>query len=196
MDSPIQTSLHYWFGELDGAGMAAPQQHQRWFGGEPDVDNYCREQFGTQVDAAVAGKLNHWAESDRGLVALVLLLDQFTRNIYRGTPQAFDGDARALALVQHAIAERRHLSLPLIHQVFVLIPYEHSEQLAVQKTGVALFDALVERADCPEIRSFRNYAMAHCEVIERFGRFPHRNSILGRESTAEERDYLVTHGGF
>lgn len=196
MDGQIEVILDYWFGTLDDDGMSAPEHHQRWFGGGPEVDAYCREQFGLLVAGAVVGELDHWMRSDDGLVALVLLLDQFTRNIHRDSPQAFCGDARALTLVQRAVSEQRNLTLPLIHQVFLLMPYEHSEQLSVQKAGLALFDTLVERANRPEIERFRDYALAHCEVIERFGRFPHRNSILGRASTAAELEYLVVHGGF
>ena len=192
----IDAILGFWFGVLDDQGMSTPQQQKMWFAGGVDIDRQCREQFGDEVAAAVAGELGEWAQSDRGLMALVLLLDQFTRNIYRGTPAAFAGDDRALALVEEAVAAGRQRRLPIIHQVFLYVPFEHSESLAVQHAGVALFDALVARSARTEVIGFRDYAMAHRDVIARFGRFPHRNAIVGRESTPEEVDYLAVHGGF
>ncbi len=144
----------------------------------------------------MAGGLQDWEASDRGLVALVVLLDQFTRNIYRGTPAAFSGDARALALAQHCIVHGHHQRLPAIHQVFLYLPLEHAEDLDVQEECVSLFEELAGITGLAQIADFTRYAVAHRDVIARFGRFPHRNDILGRTSTAEELDYLKTNGGF
>jgi len=145
---------------------------------------------------ALDGHLDGWADGDPGLLALVLLLDQFTRNIHRGSAQAFAGDPAALALARHAVAAGRHQRLPLIHRVFLYLPLEHSEKLADQDRCVALFRALGEDSAHPLVTEFTRYAKAHRDVIARFGRFPHRNAALGRPSTPAEQDWLASHGGF
>ena len=188
--------LDFWFGALDPRGMPDPAMHGLWFRTSEETDLSCRRQFGDDVWHALAGALAGWPQSDRGLVALVILLDQFTRNIFRGTPAAFSGDERALALALAAVDAGRHLRMPAIHRVFLYLPLEHSEVLAHQEHCLRLFDELIGANDLPAIVDFRRYAAAHRDVIARFGRFPHRNAILGRESTAEELDYLAQHGGF
>jgi uncharacterized protein (DUF924 family) len=196
VSAQIEHILDYWFGPLDSAGLCDPIQEKRWFRGGPEVDDYCRTQFGDLVEEAVNGGLADWPATDEGLVALVVLLDQFTRNIYRGKPRAFAGDRHALGLARAAVGRHRHHALPAIHQVFLYLPYEHSEELAIQDAGVALFDSLLAATPDARIRRFRDYAVAHREVIARFGRFPHRNAILGRHSTPEELTHLQRHGGF
>ena len=196
MPDDIADILHFWFGELDEAGLAAADRHRLWFSASPAIDVTIRERFGDRVGLAAAGKLADWAERDDGLVALILLLDQFTRNICRGTPAAFAGDERALELAQRAIESGRYQRLPAIHQVFLYLPLEHCEDLDTQHECVALFEVLAEVTGDPGITDFGRYAAAHRDVIARFGRFPHRNAILGRQSTPEERDYLKQHGGF
>lgn len=196
MEDEISAIHQFWFGPLDDAGFAAAQQNQLWFSASKETDAALRLRFGPLVTAALAGELNHWTADDMGLIALVLLLDQFTRNIYRGTPQSFAGDAAALELAQSALASRRHEALPPIHQVFLFLPLEHCENLTVQEQCLGLFSELANRSDADLIRGFARYAEAHRDVIARFGRFPHRNAILGRASTAEELAYLEKHGGF
>jgi uncharacterized protein (DUF924 family) len=188
--------LDFWFGELDAAGMPSPDRHALWFKSSAETDRRCRQLFGAQVAQAIAGELDHWIEDDRGLVALVLLLDQFTRNLFRGLPRAFSGDQRALAIARDSIANGRHQSLPAIHQVFLLLPLEHCEKLEIQEECVALFGALAATTGNHRIGDFRRYAIAHRDVIARFGRFPHRNAILGRQSTQAELAHLEKHGGF
>ena len=191
------TDIHqFWFGPLDDRGFAAPDRHPLWFSANPHTDADVAARFGALVDRAVAGGLDHWAASDNGVIALVLLLDQFTRNIHRGTPRAFSGDARALDIARRVLAGGRHRTLPAIHRVFLYLPLEHSEELAVQENCVALFAELAAEAGAQEIGEFARYARAHRDVIARFGRFPHRNAILGRQSTAQELAYLERHGGF
>ena len=195
-DSPIDRILDFWFGSLDDAGMAARDRQALWFRKSEHTDRQCREQFGALVESALSGELDNWENSDQGLVALVLLLDQFTRNIYRDTARAFSGDAGALALASRAIASGRYDRLPTIHRVFILLPLEHAEDLAVQQTCVALFEALLASSGHSQIADFCRYARAHRDVIAQFGRFPHRNALLGRSSTTTETDYLSRHGGF
>lgn len=196
MDAKVQRLHDFWFGPLDDAGFCAPAQHDLWFKKSDVTDATCRREFGDWVEQALAGELDHWADSDPGLVALVILLDQFTRNIYRDSPKAFAGDPKALALVQACIAAGHHQRLPAIHQVFLFMPLEHSEDLDVQEECVALFEELAAITGSELMRNFTGYAVAHREVIARFGRFPHRNRILGRQSSAEEEAYLARNGGF
>lgn len=196
MNEGINAIHRFWFGPLDDAGFAAPAQNRLWFSASEEADNAVRSRFGHLVSQALTSGLNHWAKDDEGLIALVLLLDQFTRNMYRGTPQAFAGDDLARKLVQQKIASGRHQDMPPIHQVFLFLPLEHSENLAIQEECVALFRQLADRSDADRIAGFAQYAVAHRDVIARFGRFPHRNAILGRESSAQELAYLETHGGF
>lgn len=199
-DSDRISALHrFWFGPLDCNGMPVTNRNRLWYGGGSETDAACREQFGAELEAALAGRRNHWLDSDDGLVALVLLLDQLTRNIYRGEPRAFSGDDRALALARDAVAEGRDRRLPLIHRVFLYTPFEHAEDLPAQDEGVALFECLLE--ECPAaardaVANFHRYMLAHRDVIARFGRFPHRNTILGRHSSQDELAHLETHGGF
>lgn len=191
--------LSYWFGELESNGMPAEGRQKLWFDPPPGTDEEVRSRFGDDVARALRGELAHWADSPNGLTALVLLLDQFTRNIHRGTPAAFSGDERALALAREAVTAGIDADMPTIHRVFLYIPFEHAEDLATQDEGVAHFDRLlsvVPESVRQRVAGFRQYAVAHRDVIARFGRFPHRNAILGRESTAEELDYLQEHGGF
>lgn len=194
---PAIDDIHlYWFGPLDDAGMADAAKDKLWFQSTPEDDEVCQIRFGQLVKEAVAGGLEEWAESDKGLVALILLLDQFTRTIYRGTPNAFSGDARALSIAQHCIAHGHHQRLPAIHQVFLYLPLEHAEDLEVQQECVELFEELSAVTGLDAMAGYTRYAVAHRDVIAKFGRFPHRNAILGRESTADELTYLEQHGGF
>ena len=196
MDSTIDDILSFWFGELDERGLCDPERHPLWFRKSDDTDRRCRTEFGDKVTMALAGELDPWARSDGGLMALVLLLDQFTRNIYRDTPAAFAGDSRALELALAAIDSGRHTGLPAIHRVFLYLPLEHSENLDNQDRCVALLTGLADEVGVEQFQEFARYAHAHRQVIAQFGRFPHRNAILDRESTAAELAYLEQHGGF
>ncbi|TDG12934.1 DUF924 domain-containing protein [Seongchinamella unica] len=194
---PDIAQIHdFWFGPLTDEGMCAADRHDLWFRASDSTDRLCRDRFGLLVTSALEGQLADWPDSDPGLIALVLLLDQFTRNIYRGTPQAFAGDERALALAQHCIAHGHHQRLPAIHQVFLFMPLEHCENLEVQDECVELFTQLQAITGLEQVASFCRYAIAHRDVIAQFGRFPHRNAILGRDSTPGELNYLEQHGGF
>lgn len=196
MTETINAILDFWFGKLDEQGLCAESQHALWFKSSGLTDQHCRDHYGEYVSQAIAGELDHWTDSDSGLIALILLLDQFTRNIYRDSAQAFSGDSRALDLAQRTIIAGHHQRLPAIHQVFLYLPLEHSEDLEVQEECVELFDELAGVTGHEMFAGFSRYAVAHRDVIAQFGRFPHRNRLLGRESTALELDYLDTHGGF
>jgi len=186
----------YWFGELDETGMCMEDRNSLWFSVSAENDEACRRRFGHWVEQALDDRLESWADSDNGLVALLLLLDQMTRNIFRGTALAFSGDSRALALAQREIAAGHYQRLPAIHQVFLYLPLEHCEDPEVQDECVTLFEQLAAVTGNEQVASFTRYAIAHREVIAKFGRFPHRNSLLGRASSAAELEYLEQHGGF
>lgn len=196
MTDAIEDIHEFWFGELDRDGMTVQDRNSLWFGADDKTDETCRARFGAALTLALQGKLDDWPHTDRGLIALVVLLDQFSRNIHRGSAQAFDGDARALALALDNIADDRHLTMPAIHRVFLYLPLEHCEDLVIQEKCVSLFEALEAESKHPRFASFTRYAQAHRDVIATFGRFPHRNAILGRSSSAQEQDYLEKHGGF
>jgi uncharacterized protein (DUF924 family) len=196
MQAAIEEIHDYWFGELDDRGLCREDRNALWFTAREETDADCRSRFGPLVAQALAGELEDWSLRDRGLVALILLLDQFTRNIYRGSARAFAGDGRALTLAQHAIETGHYQRLPAIHQVFLYLPLEHCEDLEVQEECVTLFEELASVTGSSEIAEFTRYAAAHRDVIALFGRFPHRNAVLGRESTPEELAYLEKHGGF
>jgi uncharacterized protein (DUF924 family) len=187
--------LAFWFDEpLDAPEMSLEQrarlQHDRpaWFKKSDAFDALCRAEFGGLCEAALAGELDGWNASADASLARIVLLDQITRNIFRGTPKAFAGDAAALASAQ-ALVDRGALDhLTPFEQVFVLLAYEHAESIDIQQESVRLFEALAARHGPVEKNA--DYARRHRDVIVRFGRFPHRNAILGRTSTEEELAFL------
>ena len=196
VEATIDEIHDFWFGELDENGLCTSERNSLWFGASADTDSACRARFGGALAQALRGELDHCAQTDRGLVALVVLLDQFSRNIHRGTPQAYAGDPQALALAQEAMRSGRHLRLPLMHRLFLYLPLEHCEDLAVQEQCVALFEALAQTTGLPQFADFVRYSSAHRDVIARFRRFPHRNPILGRASTEAELAWVAERGGF
>lgn len=169
-----------------------------WFGANPSLDAEVQERFGATWDDAVAGRLNAWAESGpMGRLAVILVLDQLSRNIHRGRAEAFAGDTLARALAVEAIDAGQHLLVPPLHRLFFILPLEHHEDLASQARALALTEALA--ADAPEAmkqdaQGWVQFAVRHVELVRRFGRFPHRNAVLGRADTPEEAAYL-TGGG-
>ena len=191
--------IDYWFGPTPNHPDDLKPYSGRWYRVDADVDGEIRMRFGQTVEQARSGELLHWGEEPRGALALVLLLDQFGRNIHRDSSLAFLGDSLARAIAIRALDRGLDTQLSVPERAFLYHPFEHSEDLADQARSVALFERLVEEA-APDWRdfaaSFVGYATAHRRVIERFGRFPHRNAALGRESSAEEREYLEAGGGF
>jgi len=187
---PARAVLDFWFLPADHPGHGA--YRPEWFRKDDAFDAAIRERFGAAVEAALAEPPG--AGSDEGQLARILLLDQFTRNIYRGTPRAFAGDAHALTLAETLVASGRDKNLSPWQRWFAYLPFEHSESLLDQERSVALFAALRREMQHEAFDSAYDYAVRHREVIARFGRFPHRNSILGRPSTAEEIEFLKQPG--
>ena len=158
------------------------------------LNNEIEQRFGAAVRAARAGQLDEWADDPRGRLALVILLDQFARNIFRGTADAFAADDRALALTQEAMERGHDTELDPIERVFLYMPLQHAESKVVQEQSVATYEALAESVPAAQrerFEGFTKYARLHRDIVARFGRFPHRNAILGRPSTEAERDYLA-----
>ena len=160
----------------------------KWFAGGETFDGLCRERFLGPVGEAIAGRLDHWAQTADGALGLILLLDQMTRNIFRGTPDAFSGDEKAVSIAEYALAHGFDRAFPTNARHFFYLPFEHAEDMAHQEKCVDLCRVL------GDMEAY-HYALIHLDVIRRFGRFPHRNAILGRKSTPEEIAYMEN-GGF
>jgi len=171
--------LDFWFA-------AGPE---KWFKKSDDFDAEIRRRFGETHAQAAAGKLDGWAADAQGSLALILVLDQFSRNLWRNDHRAFAQDAKALALADDAVRRRFDVETPLTARKWFYMPYMHAEDLAAQERGIVYF---AQRLEDPETMKF---AVEHRDIIRRFGRFPHRNAILGRETTPEEQSFL-DEGGF
>lgn len=177
--------LDFWFGDTG-------QPRAEWFRKDERFDAEITRRFGALVDDAVAGRLAAWAGAADTALALVVLLDQFPRNMHRGSPLAFRGDALALAAARHIVESGLDQELPPVQRAFAYLPFEHAEDLAAQDEAVQLFTALATQA--PALADMLDYAHRHREVIARFGRFPHRNEVLQRVSTTEEIEFLKQPG--
>jgi uncharacterized protein (DUF924 family) len=185
-----ETIVDFWFGAPDSVDFG--RARKAWFAKDAAFDAEIRERFGSLIERALRGELENWGDASRSAIAQVLLLDQFTRNAFRDTPRAFAGDPRALAAAARMVGLRQDEELPTFMRGFVYLPYEHAEGLAMQDEAIRLLTRLA--AADPEQQSMLDYAYKHRTVIERFGRFPHRNAILGRRSTAEEIEFLSRPG--
>lgn len=197
MTAPWQPLLDWWFGHAESPDEISADKGKLWFGKKDSQDLEARERFGVFVDQALAGELTEWTQRPEGWLAVVLLLDQLPRMIFRDTPKAFSGDLRAQKLVAQGIAADFDRQLKPIQRVFIYLVFEHCENLAVQNEAVSRFiDLLAEQPEAERAVFADNldYAERHRKVIARFGRFPHRNAVLGRESTAEELAFLKEPG--
>jgi uncharacterized protein (DUF924 family) len=179
--------LDFWFGAPQSAEYGTTRD--AWFRKDPAFDSDLRARFGAGIDAALAGAFDSWRDP-RPMLARVLLLDQFTRNAYRGTPRSFGGDALALALARRAVGGGVDQQLLPVERWFLYMPFEHAEQMAAQDESVALFTRLAQDTGVDA----QQWATRHADVIRRFGRFPHRNEILGRASSPEEMQFLASPG--
>ena len=192
MDTP--DTLHaFWFGTSPQDAEVIASQSALWWQKQPAVDTEIRKRFAPLVERAATGELDSWLGELRGRLALILLTDQFPRNIWRDQAAAFAFDVLALRWAKEALALGLDTRARAIERVFLYLPLEHSENLADQQHAVRLFEALAASVSTelrPAFDGFLDYARRHLEIIDRFGRFPHRNAALGRETTAAEAEFL------
>lgn len=170
--------LHFWFREVTPA---------QWWKADPDFDRTIGERFASVHRAAIRGELSAWRTGPAGRLAEVIVLDQFSRNLFRGTARAFAADPVALVLAQEAIAGGHDQALQAQERSFLYMPFMHSESAIIHQAAVRLFEAL-------GLQSTLDFELRHKAIIDRFGRYPHRNALLGRESTAEEVQFLMQPG--
>ena len=172
--------LDFWFSD---------EMRPNWFAKSDEVDRKIRDEFMDTYEAAKAGKLAEWMDDPKDALALVITLDQFPRNMFRGSPRSFKTDPQALDTSRRSIDRDYDKFLDQDERKFLYMPYMHSENKAAQETGVKLFTELGDESSL-------DYAIQHRDIVDRFDRFPHRNAVLGRENTPEETEFLKTHKGF
>ncbi|MBX9697675.1 MAG: DUF924 domain-containing protein [Alphaproteobacteria bacterium] len=177
METP-NSILEFWFGSA-----SHPQFQPFWFSGGVEVDQVIQERFGSLYEGLLKNRDNGWQSDTTGALALVLLFDQFPRHLFRGTAQMFQSDVLALEIAKSQVDQERDKELPALMRSFLYLPFEHSEDLEDQRRSILLFEALGNS-------DFLAYAESHYRTIERFGRFPHRNALLGRASHADEVAFL------
>ena len=190
----IDAILAFWFKEHE---LSAPHIDRRmdiWFGEDPAFDHEIQQNFAGDVERASEGKLDHWADESRGRLALILLLDQFRRNIYRGSAKAFEMDNAALKLCVEGAMQKKDRGLTAIQRAFFYMPLQHAESRKVQAKSVELYTKLAE-AVSPTFRetflTVAQFAELHRDIVDQYGRFPHRNALLDRDNTPEEDEYLA-----
>lgn len=196
-DPAIGQVLEFWF---RGPSMDKPSldsRMDRWFSADPAFDAEIRERFGDLVQRASDGALDAWAVQPEGRLALILMLDQFRRNIYRGTRKAFSRDSQALKLCVDGAMHGEYRSLSPIQQVFFFMPLQHAESLPIQERSVKIYEGMVTGVSATlkaTFATFAQFAELHRDIIATFGRFPHRNAALGRATTSAEAEYLQDGG--
>jgi uncharacterized protein (DUF924 family) len=193
MDGIRDELLDLWFGDNNDDAEVGASQASLWWGKSVETDDMLGARFGQAADAAAAGTLDHWSGSPHGRLALILLLDQLPRVIHRGRPDAFAQDGKARTVAEKGLASGADRLLRPIERVFFYLPFEHSENPADQQRSLELFENLANEVPEKWTETFDLYldfAVRHKKIIDRFGRFPHRNDILGRVSTPEETEFL------
>ena len=191
--STWQPLLDWWLGAEGSATEVAAARQGLWFGKRDSQDREAEARFGALVERALAGDLKNWLDDPQGWLAQLILLDQLPRMIFRNTPRAFAGDSRARPLLQEGLERGWDRRLTPIQRVFAYLVFEHAEDLPLQDRAVELFADLLNEAavdERPLFANFLDFAERHQRVIARFGRFPHRNAILGRACTDEEQAFL------
>jgi uncharacterized protein (DUF924 family) len=184
MSSP-QEVLDFWFGREGEEGYG--EFREAWFNRDPEFDREIRDRFEPVYEEAAAGRLDHWKSEARSCLALIVVLDQFPRNMYRGDARMYAADEKAREAARHAVEHAYDRELSPYRRLFMYLPFEHSEELDDQRLSVDLFRGLATEMGSEDLLG---YAVRHLEIVERFGRFPHRNEILGRRTTPEETKFL------
>jgi uncharacterized protein (DUF924 family) len=189
--------LNFWFGTLDAAGCADAEHAERWWKKNEVFDAELRRRFGALHEALANGDHDDWLKTPRGRLAYVIVLDQFSRNMFRDSPRMYAYDSQALAAAREGIAKSDDKLLAADERIFLYMPFEHSEDLADQEHCITLFERMCEGLSGEALKRVKNnvdYARRHRDIVKRFGRFPHRNRILGRASTPEEAEFLTEPG--
>lgn len=195
--SVIDRLLHFWFGPPHARDRLPDASTRFWWEKNDATDSYLRWEFGEHVTRALQGAYDHWTATAHGRLALVLLLDQITRNVHRERPEMYAGDAKALALALEGLEQGDDRMLRPIERWFLYMPLMHAEDVHMQRRCVELFDRLLDEAPPARRDAFasgKSFAVQHARIVERFGRFPHRNAVLGRQSTQEELRFLEEPG--
>lgn len=189
MPSSPHEVLDFWFGRKDDPGYG--RFRDEWFQKDETFDREVTDRFGALYEEAAAGGLDGWREGAEGCLALVIALDQFPRNMFRGDARAHATDEKALGAAKYAVERGLDRELPPFQRMFLYMPFMHAEDPEDQRRSVELFEKLAAEPGAPDVRE---YAVGHHEIVDRFGRFPHRNAILGRETTPEEAEFLTQPG--
>ena len=186
--SPFEV-LALWFGSEGEPGYG--EFRSRWFQKDDAFDREVTDRFGNLYEQAAAGELDHWREEAEGCLALIIALDQFPRNMFRGDAKTHATDGRALDAAKYAVERALDRELPPLQRMFLYMPFMHSENVENQRRSVELFEGLAGEPGGPDVVE---YAVGHRDIVERFGRFPHRNALLGRETTPKEAEFLTRPG--
>ena len=189
MPSRAREVLDFWFGREGDPEYG--QFRDEWFRQDPEFDARVTDKFAGLYEEAAAGELDNWRDDAESCLALVIVLDQFPRNMFRGDGRTHAEDDRAFGVSAYAVEHALDRELPAFQRMFLYMPFMHSENVEDQRRSVQLFERLAREEGAPDVVS---YAVGHRDIIERFGRFPHRNEILGRETTPEEAVFLTTEG--
>lgn len=189
MPSKVGEILDFWFGREDEPGYG--EFREVWFKKDVEFDREVRDRFESLYEEAATGRLYGWMEEARSSLSLVIVLDQFPRNMFRGDPRTHATDDKALETAKYAVEHAFDRELPVFQRQFLYMPFMHSESLDDQRRSVELFKLLAAEPGAADLSS---YAVGHMEIVERFGRFPHRNEILGRQTTPEEAEFLTQPG--
>lgn len=190
-----QDILKFWFQEADSNKLGAAMK--RWFESNNEFDSEIKSKFFSTIEDALNGKLDSWTETIDGSLALIIVYDQFTRNVHRGSAASYTGDRRALSIAKNIISLGYDKNLPLLQRLFLYLPFMHAEDKSIQKQSLELYTDLSKDAPSEVKKYFGgclDFAKKHKEIIDKFGRFPHRNKDLGRESTKEEVEFIKKSG--
>lgn len=193
-DTEISEILDFWFGPVERWNLPKVSNSQQlWFMGTREIDALIQKKFRSAMDEACLGRLDPWAETPEGCLALIILLDQFSLNVFRDQHRSYTSAHLALPYALAAIREKKDQAVTPIQRTFFYLPLEHAEDIHLQKQACELYRTLIDEAEPADKASFENahdYALRHLRVIERFGRFPDHNPVLGRTATAEEQKYM------
>lgn len=197
MTDPIEDILDFWFGELNEHGCSSPEHRKRWWTKSEAFDEAVQHQFIDDYEAIVAGEREAWRSTPRGALAYIIVLDQFSRNMFRGTPKMFAADELAREVSREGLDAGFDAELSFDERIFFYLPLEHSESMDDHELCTELFEKLRDSAPEPlkaDAKYYLDFAVQHRAIVERFGRYPHRNEILGRANSDEEAKFLEEPG--